>query len=230
LLVNYRPEYRHQWGSKTYYTQLRLAPLRKEEAEEFLTALLGATGEAQQAAPLYALKQLILEKTEGTPFFMEEIVQTLFEDGVLARNGTVKLAKSLNAVKVPATVQAILASRIDRLPPDEKELLQQLAVIVREFLSLVRQYDAARRRVVSSPRRIAAPRVSLRTTHLPEAEYIFKLSPDAGSGLLLRALLERRKALHEQTGQAIETLFHDRLAEHYDELAHHTLQLQRQNR
>jgi predicted ATPase len=64
---------------------------------------------------------------------MEEMVQALFEDGVLQRNGVVKLAKSMNAVKVPATVQAILASRIDRLPPDEKELLQTLAVIGREF-------------------------------------------------------------------------------------------------
>src|SRR5262249_38960406 len=70
LLVNYRPEYRHEWGQKTYYTQLRLAPLGKAEAEEFLDALLGTTVEARHASPLQALKQLILEKTEGTPFFM----------------------------------------------------------------------------------------------------------------------------------------------------------------
>src|SRR5260370_13108197 len=90
------------------------------------------------------LKRLIIERTEGNPFFMEEIVQALSEDGVLVRNGAVKLAKSMNAVKVPATVQAILASRIDRLPPDEKEPLQALAVIGREFaLSRVRRaYDA----------------------------------------------------------------------------------------
>jgi predicted ATPase len=99
-----------------------------------LTALLG------DGKDLVPLKRLIIERTEGTPFFMEEMVQVLFEDGVLQRNGTVKLAKSMNAVKVPATVQAILASRIDRLPPDEKELLQTLAVIGREFaLSLVRR-------------------------------------------------------------------------------------------
>ena len=79
------------------------------------------------------LKRLIIERTEGTPFFMEEIVQALFEDGVLLRNGAVKLAGSMNAVKIPATVQAMLASRIDRLPAEEKELLQTLAVIGREF-------------------------------------------------------------------------------------------------
>ena len=134
LLVNYRPEYSHQWNSKTYYTQLRLDPLGKESADEMLTALLG------DSKDLIPLKRLIIERTEGTPFFMEEIVQALFEDDVLQRNGVVKLARSMNAVKVPATVQAILASRIDRLPPDEKELLQTLAVIGREFaLSLVRR-------------------------------------------------------------------------------------------
>src|ERR1700741_2276646 len=95
LLVNYRPEYSHRWNSKTYYTQLRLDPLGKESADEMLTALLG------DGKDLLPLKRLIIERTEGTPFFMEEMVQVLFEDGVLQRNGTVKLAKSMNAVKVP---------------------------------------------------------------------------------------------------------------------------------
>src|SRR6202163_4112518 len=127
LLVNYRPEYSHQWNSKTYYTQLRLDPLGKESAEEMLSALLG------EGADLLPLKRLIIEKTEGTPFFMEEIVQALFEDGALLRNGTVKLTKAPGELKIPPTVEGILASRIDRLPPNEKELLQKLAVIGREF-------------------------------------------------------------------------------------------------
>ena len=78
LLVNYRPEYCHEWGSKTYYTQLRLSPLGKAEAEALLTFLLGSDGS------LTALKSLILEKTDGTPFFMEEVVQTLVEEGTLS--------------------------------------------------------------------------------------------------------------------------------------------------
>src|SRR5712691_11386402 len=134
LLVNYRPEYSHQWNSKTYYTQLRLDPLGKESAEEMLAALLG------DGKDLLPLKRLIIERTEGNPFFMEEIVQALFEDGVLQRNGAVKLGRSMNAVKVPATVQAVLASRIDRLSVEEKELLQTLAVLGRGFsLGLVRR-------------------------------------------------------------------------------------------
>ena len=95
-----------------------VTPVGNESAAEMLTALLG------DGKDLPPLKRLIIERTQGTPFFMEEIVQALFEDGVLQRNGAVKLARSMNAVKVPATVQAVLASRIDRLSAEGKELLQ----------------------------------------------------------------------------------------------------------
>jgi predicted ATPase len=92
-----------------------------------LSALLG------DGKDLTPLKRLIIERTEGNPLFMEEIVQALFEDGALVRNGAVKLTRSLNQLKIPPTVQAILAARIDRLPAEEKELLQTLAVLGREF-------------------------------------------------------------------------------------------------
>ena len=114
LLVNYRPEYSHQWNSKTYYTQLRLDPLGKESAEGMLAALLG------DGDNLIALKRLIIEKTEGNPFYMEETVQVLLDEGALVRNGAVKLTKPLAELKIPPTVQAILASRIDRFPPRPK--------------------------------------------------------------------------------------------------------------
>ncbi len=85
------------------------------------------------------LTRRIIEQTEGNPFFMEEIVQSLFETGVLVRNGTVRLTRPLGALTLPPTVQGILAARIDRLPPEQKELLQTLAVLGKEFaLSLVR--------------------------------------------------------------------------------------------
>ena len=113
MLVNYRPEFTHNWGNKTYYTQLRLDPLGAESGEEMLKALL------DEGRDLVPLKRVILEKTEGNPFFMEEIVQALFEQGALLRNGAVKLAKSLSTIQIPSTVQAVLASRIDRLPREE---------------------------------------------------------------------------------------------------------------
>src|SRR5215470_2291096 len=120
LLVNYRPEYRHEWGSRTHYTQLRLDPLGRDSAAEMLSALLGDQRE------LEPLKRLIAARTEGNPFFVEEMVQALFEQGVIERSGKVTLKQSLGDIRVPPTVQALLASRIDRLPPDEKTLLQTL--------------------------------------------------------------------------------------------------------
>src|SRR5271170_6564675 len=145
LLVNYRPEYHHEWGSKSCYSQLRLDPLGNESAEEMLSALLGDDAEVRP------LKLLIIERTEGNPFFMEETVLVLLEEGALVRDGAaVRLTKPLSELKIPPTGQAILAARIDRLPSDEKELLQTLAVTGKEFsLSLVgtvvRQPDEVRR-------------------------------------------------------------------------------------
>jgi predicted ATPase len=105
LVTNYRPEYRHEWGQKTYYTQLRLAPLGKAEAEELLTFLLGSD------PSLTSVKTLILEKTQGTPFFMEEVVQTLVEDGTLTgAPGQYQLTQHVLTLQLPSTVQAILAS------------------------------------------------------------------------------------------------------------------------
>ena len=124
LLVNYRPEYQHGWGNKIYYTQLRLDPLPTASAEALLQALLGDD-------PSWChLKRLLIERTEGNPFFLEESVRALVETEVLVgERGTYRLAKPLESLQVPVTVHAVLAARIDRLPPEEKRLLQTAAVI-----------------------------------------------------------------------------------------------------
>ena len=135
ILVNYRPEYQHGWGSKTYYTQLRLDPLRSESAEDLLQALLGADGALQP------LKQLLIERTEGNPFFLEESVRTLVEtQALVGARGAQRLVKALRTIQVPATVQAILAARIDRLPPEDKRLLQSAAVIGHAVASWILWY------------------------------------------------------------------------------------------
>jgi tetratricopeptide (TPR) repeat protein len=182
-----------------------------------LSALLG------DGKDLIPLKRLIIERTEGTPFFMEEIVQALFEDGVLRRDGAVKLAKSMNTVKIPATVQAILASRIDRLPSDEKELLQTLAVIGREFaLSLVRRVVDGRKDD-DLERMLANLQMAEFIYEQPatrDIEYIFKhgLTQEVAYNSLL---IERRKQLHERAGVALESMFSAQLEDHLDRLAHH---------
>jgi len=271
LLVNYRPEYSHHWSNKTYYTQLRLDPLGKESADEMLSALLGASpapatqspgtsrerssGDLQVAGRVRAqdsieeLKRLIIERTEGNPFFMEEIVQALFEDGVLERNGVVKLAKSMNAVKVPGTVQAILASRIDRLPPHEKELLQTLAVIGREFpLALVRrvwQHPHPRGTPLAEQQPSAAPlalshneagegqsELERMLADLQMAEFIYEQPAPGDIEYIFKhaltqqvaydsLLIERRKLFHERAGQALESMFDDQVDDHLGDLARH---------
>src|SRR5215510_7897415 len=124
LLVNYRPEYQHSWGSKTYYTQLRLDPLPAASAEELLLALVG------EAPRLVLLKRLVIERTEGNPFFLEESMRALVETGMLVgERGAYRPLQPLESMQVPATVHAVLAARIDRLPPEEKRLLQTAAVI-----------------------------------------------------------------------------------------------------
>jgi predicted ATPase len=216
LLVNYRPEYHHQWGSKTYYNQLRLDPLGKESAQELLTALMG---DDESTLPL---KRLIIERTEGNPFFMEEIAQSLVEQSVLVRNGAVKLVKPLNEIRVPATVQAILASRIDRLPAAEKELLQTLAVLGREFSvglikHVVRKSDDELERLLSA---LQLAEFIYEQPAMGDVEYTFKhaLTLEVGYNSVL---VERRRLLHERAAQAIEALFSDRLEDHLSELAHH---------
>jgi len=264
LLVNYRPEYRHAWGQKTYYTQVRLAPFGKAEAEEFLDVLLGdvvgaglvpalsftehpyTDAPSHQGTSLQALKRLILDKTEGTPFFMEEVVQELVEQGMLVRDavgaglvpalsfteypytdapshqGTPLQGPSLRDLHIPATVHGVLAARIDRLAPEEKALLQQLSVIGREFpLSLVRQVipqaeDDLYRLLAS----LQHKEFLYEQPAFPEVEYIFKhaLTQEVAYNSVL---IERRKALHEQTARAIEQLYGANLEEHYSDLAHH---------
>ncbi|MBI3796864.1 MAG: AAA family ATPase [Deltaproteobacteria bacterium] len=219
LLVNYRPEYRHEWGSKTYYTQLRLDPLEPEDARELLTALIG------DDPALQPLKRFILEKTEGNPFFMEEIVQALAEQGVLsvgAHSGAPLLARPLTDLHLPPTVQGVLASRIDRLPPEEKALLQTLAVIGKEFsLSLLQQ--VAERPEDELQQRLAhlqAAEFIYEQPASPEVAYIFKhaLTQEVA---YTSVLIERRKIVHERTAQAIESLFHSRVEDFYGDLAHH---------
>jgi class 3 adenylate cyclase/tetratricopeptide (TPR) repeat protein len=216
MLVNYRPEYRHEWGNRSYYTQLRLDPLGRENAEEMLATLIG---EGEALAPV---RRLIIERTEGNPFFMEEIIQALFDQMVLVRNGSVKLAKPMAEVRLPATVQAQLAARIDRLASPEKQLLQTLAVIGRDFplrlVSRVTQHaEAALDPMLAG---LQADEFIYEQPAAADLEYTFKhaLTQEVTYNSVLN---ERRKAIHELVGAALEELYRDRLEDHLADLAHH---------
>ncbi len=219
LLVNYRPEYQHSWSSKTYYTQLRLDPLPPASAEELLQALLGDD-------PSFAsLKRLVIARTEGNPFFLEESVRTLVETGVLAGEpGASRLVKPLDSLQVPATVQAVLAARIDRLPSEEKRLLQTAAVIGIEvplplLQAIAELAEAALHRGLAH---LQAVEFLYETRLFPEREYTFKhaLTHEVAYGSLLQ---ERRRALHARIVEALEAVAGDQVAEQVERLAHHAL-------
>jgi tetratricopeptide (TPR) repeat protein len=219
LLVNYRPEYQHGWGTKTYYTQLRLDPLPPASAEAMLQSLLG------DDASLELLKQRLIERTQGNPFFLEESVRTLVETQVLGgEQGAYRLAKTPPSIQVPATVQAVLAARLDRLPPEEKQLLQTAAVIGTEVPLALLQAIAE----------VPEEALRLDLTHLQAAEFLYetRLFPDIAytfkHALTQQAayetlLQERRRALHARIVEALEALAGDRLAEQVERLAHHAL-------
>ena len=158
LLVNYRPEYQHGWGSKTFYAQLRIDPLPPESAEELLEALLGSD------SSLARLKQILVARTEGNPFFLEESIRTLVETKFLVgERRSYRLEKTLESTQVPATVQAVLEARIDRLSPEEKRLLQSAAVVGKDvpFALLQSIAEQSRRRTSSQPHSAARCGVSL---------------------------------------------------------------------
>jgi predicted ATPase/class 3 adenylate cyclase len=216
MLVNYRPEYHDEWGSKSCYRQLRLDPLGGDSADEMLHALLGGD------TSLAFLKRLIIEKTQGNPFFIEEIVRALIEQGALICDGAPRLTRPLDVIHVPPTVQAILASRIDALPPPEKGLLQILAVMGKEFpLNLVRRITASSGdRLQSMLKDLGTAEFIYEQPALGEAQYTFKhaLTQEVAYNSVL---IERRKHLHELIAKAIEELFAGRLDDHLAELAHH---------
>ena len=182
-----------------------------------LSAILGDT------PTLTPLKELIVTTTGGVPFFMEETVQALFDEGALERqNGTVSLVRPLGSLRIPPTVQAILAARIDRLHNDEKNLLQTLAILGREFvLSLARA--VAGKSEDELERLIAKLQLGEFVYEQPsivDVEYTFKhaLTQEVAYNSVL---LERRKQLHEHVGHAIETIYTTSLDDHLAELAHH---------
>lgn len=221
LLVNYRPEYRHEWSNKSHYNQIRLEPLRAENAERMLDMLLG---DEKEFAPL---RRLIIDKTEGNPFFIEEIVQALLEQGMLQRSttgaaGSLTLTDSPERLKLPATVQAVLASRIDRLEPRAKELLQSLAVIGRQFsVPLIRRLlDCPETELDGMIATLQSSEFIYERPAFPEVEYVFKhaLTQEVAYNSLL---LERRKALHERIAQALEAMFADAIDDHLADLSYH---------
>jgi class 3 adenylate cyclase/tetratricopeptide (TPR) repeat protein len=223
LLVNYRPEYRHGWGGRACYRQLRIDPLGSESADELLRALLGAD------PSLDTLKRILRERTQGNPFFLEESVRALIEVGALTgERGGYRLIRPVTAVQVPASVQALLASRIDHLGAEDKQLIETASAIGKDvpypLLAAVagEEDDALQRRLG----RLQGAEFLYETQLFPEVEYTFKhaLTHEVTyAGLVL----DRRRAVHGRIVDAIERIHAGRLEEHIEALAQHTFRAER---
>ena len=219
LLLTCRPEYRPGWAGARHYTERIVPPLPAPSAEGLLVALLG------HDAGLAPLKRLLIARTEGNPFFLEESVQTLAETGVLAGvRSSYRLARAFTTIQIPATVHAVLAARIDRLTPSQKRLLQTAAVIGRDvelpvLRAISEEPDDALRRDLAH---LQVAELLYEKASFPEAAYTFKhaLTHDVAYQSLLH---ERRRTLHARIVDALEMLHGDRLGEHVERVGRHAL-------
>jgi cytochrome P450/predicted ATPase/class 3 adenylate cyclase len=219
VLAAYRQEYRHRWGNKGYHSQLRIEPLGADVARELLKTLLG------DQPTLKPVTEMLIERTGGNPFFLEEGVRALIETGVIARDdGAYRLVKDLKTVQVPPTVQAVLAARIDRLSTDEKWLLESAAVIGRgvpfSLLQAISEHDENTLRGLLA--RLQAAEFLYETSLFPELEYAFKhaLTQEVAYNALLH---ETRRALHGRIVEALERRPSGALTDQIDRLAYHAL-------
>jgi class 3 adenylate cyclase/tetratricopeptide (TPR) repeat protein len=216
LLFTYRPGYRQPFGDRSYHVRLALQPLSSGEMSDMTGSLLDAP-----AVPA-ALRGLIAEKAEGNPFFVEEVTKSLIEAGVLhIEDGRVELTQELSTIAVPDSIQDVLMARIDRLAEEPKRAIQVASVIGREFaLRLLEKISEAGDKVRGVVEDLRALELIYEKAAHPELAFMFKhaLTHDVAYESVL---VQRRKALHSIVGTAIEELYADRLAEHYEALAHH---------
>ncbi len=219
LLVNYRLGYKHAWADKSHYSQFRVNPLPPTGADELLQSLLGQN---EELAPL---KNLIIERTEGNPFFIEEIVRSLVETGILSGSkGDYRSCLRFDTIQLPSTVQTVLADRIDRLSIEEKQLLQTAAVVgvivpLRLLRAVAGLADDELYRCLTS---LQTGEFLYETKLFPELEYSFThaLTNEVTYGALLHG---QRTALHARIVVALEDLAGNRPDDCVEALAHHAL-------
>ena len=216
LILLYRPEYTHAWGSKSYYTKIGLDQLGENSSSELVKAIL----EGREVTP--ELSRLILNRSAGNPLFMEEFTQALLENGTIKKkDDKYILSGKASDMQVPDTIQGIIAARLDRLEDKLKRTMQVAAVIGRCFaFRILETITGMQEELKSCLLELQGLEFIYEKTLFPELEYIFKhaLTQEVAYNSLL---LKRRKEIHEKIGRAIETLYAERLEEFYEMLAYH---------
>jgi len=216
LILLYRPEYTHTWGSKSYYNRIGLDQLTIQSSSELVQAILEGT----EVEP--ELKGLILNRAAGNPLFMEEFTHSLLESGSIERReNRYVLSRKASDIQVPDTIQGIIAARIDRLDDSLKRIMQVASVIGREFaFRILQTITGMREELKSHLLNLQGLEFIHEKTLFPELEYIFKhaLTQEVAYNSLL---VQRRKEMHEKIGRAIEEIYRERREELYEILAHH---------
>ena len=217
LIFTYRPEFVHTWGGRSYHNQVNLNRLSNRESLMMVTHLLGTEIIDN------SLEELILEKTEGVPFFIEEFIKSLTDLNIIEKKDSkYRLSKDIKEVAIPSTIQDVTMARVDLLPDAAKEVLQTGSVIEREFsYELIKMVsDLAEEELLSHLSVLKDSELLYERGIFPQSAYIFKHALTQAV-VYSSLLLKRRKHIHEKIGRAIETLYPERLEEFYEMLAYH---------
>ena len=217
LIFTYRPEFVHTWGAKSYHNQLTLHRLSNRESLEMTNHILD-TKEIEKS-----LEELILEKTEGVPFFIEQFIKSLNDLKIIEKKENVyRLSKDIHHLTIPSTIQDVIMARVDSLPERAKEVLQTGSVIEREFsYSLINHVTGLPEKELLSYLSILKDSELLYERGIyPQSNYIFKhaLTREVVYDSILA---KRKKRLHEEIGNAIEELYRDNMSEQYEVLSEH---------
>jgi class 3 adenylate cyclase/tetratricopeptide (TPR) repeat protein len=216
LILLYRPEYTHPWGSKSYYSQIGLTQLTTQSSAELIRAILNDC----EIEP--ALETLILDRSAGTPLFIEELTHSLLENGSIQRErDQCFLSIAPNDIQVPDTIQGIIAARMDRLEDNLKRTMQVASVVGRDFaFRILQTITGMREELKSHLFSLQGLEFIYEKSLFPELEYIFKhaLTREVAYNSLLQ---KRRKEIHERIGNAIEEIYAERVEEFFETLAYH---------
>jgi class 3 adenylate cyclase/tetratricopeptide (TPR) repeat protein len=220
LIFTYRPEFVHTWGAKSYHNQLTLSRLSNRESIAMVSHLLGTEDLASN------LEELILEKTEGVPFFIEEFIRSLKDLKIIEReNNKYGLAKGIERVTIPSTIQDIIMARVDSLPEGAKEVLQTGSIIEREFTyELIKQVTGLpEQELLSDLSALKDCELLYERGIYPQSTFIFKhaLTQEV---IYDSILTKKKKQLHYQIGDAIEELYKGNIDEYYSLLAEHYIE------
>ncbi len=219
LILLFRPEYNPSWSTKTFYSQVRVDQLPKMTIADLVRGILRCSAVEPE------LIEFIANRTEGNPLFIEEMTYNLLEDGSIKKEDErYLLSLKPSDIQVPASIQGIIAARLDRLEGTLKGIMQTASVIGREFaFRILQAVTSLREDLKSSLLTLQDLEFIYEKNLFPELEYIFKhaLTREVTYNSLL---IKKRKETHDRVAQAIEEIYADRLEEFYEMLAYHYLQ------